>query len=166
MEYQLRIMADGVGNGSPRPLDPAHPFAPCDSVLPIDRPACLFETPTWWLSSLGTRSQEQFQKFGVWCGSLDGPERQACVEGSGFWIASLLDFDVNGILNACNAISGGNAKARLSCLSSAARRFRAMQRPDVDTICVRFGLTGDALAYCNEFAHSTPTQNWTFPQSL
>lgn len=168
MEYDLRIMADGIGNLNPRPFTEHTAFSPCDVILPIDRYACYYESPGWWLASMtvGQKGGIKTDMMRRLCDSLAGADRRACFEGTGFWLASGLNFQTEPIRVACRDIGSAGTGDELSCLASAARRFRSMHRADVDTACAAFGLTGSALQYCNDVAHTSPLKDGSFVRPI
>lgn len=158
MEYELRIMAGGVGNLDPRPLTAGAAFEPCDSIGARDAYACYFQAPAWWLAALPAASGvDRVRQFGELCSRLAAADRSACVEGTGFWLASALDFDTGAIARACAIAAAGSPDDLRTCLFSAARRFRSTHRPDLDTACARLGLAGQDLAACDAYAHASPT---------
>jgi hypothetical protein len=153
MEYFLRFLAETESGASAvRPLDPARPYAPCDSLADEYRAACAFELPRRKLYSeeASTPLVQRFSNLGAYCDAIPAPLDRPCFEGVGALAIIETKVDKDEAFGLCNAAEQGNGY--IFCTTGIVLHLHYWSAPGYERVCDEAGLTGSALAYCREFA--------------
>lgn len=152
MEYNLRELTTyDSGKLTPRTFSSNALYTPCFDVPKTYRDSCIHELPTWWIAAMPDTSdgiEGRFLRAGTYCAGLNSAGFvRKCFEGIGHIVPPLANLDPDASMKLCEAASH-TSDERLSCLSAAVRRFRVEGVSGYVSLCEKFGLSGDSLAYC------------------
>jgi hypothetical protein len=152
MEYFQRFLAAGTGSGSlVRPIDEAHPYAPCESIQTLYRAACGFELPRWKQYFESATSSEEFKDLSAYCEhSPDERVRRGCFEGVGALASSNTEPDRASSLALCR--SAATEDGYLYCVTGIVQHLHYWNASAYERVCDSAGLSEGALAYCRAYA--------------
>jgi hypothetical protein len=121
MEYNVPIILDGTNaHTESRRLDPAHPYAPCDSIPDRFRQSCHYEMGQWWDKVYGG----DYATIGKLCAKIENSVyRESCYLGVGNVAAPSSNYDVKETIRKCELMP--DADGRRTCRSGASWSFFA-----------------------------------------
>lgn len=131
MEYNFHTM-ESVESSKARPLDPAKPNDPCDSVEGAFTQQCYYYQALWWPHVVG----KDYAKVESLCGSVpDRSDRRACFLGMGEAVTTHTSFNAAETRALCDAVS--DPEERLWCKEGAWRIYYAAPntRPMASQMC-------------------------------
>lgn len=152
MEYNiLGLTAYKSGEIEPRKFSIETVYTPCFDIDIQYRAQCVYELPDWWVAAIPSPGDigGRFAEARTYCSHLnDTALIQTCFEGIGHIAPPLSNLDPDVAAAFCAAAS---PSYRVSCVSSAALRFKLEGFKDYLGLCERFGLVGNDLVRCRRF---------------
>ena len=114
MDYNVPLWFNGTSTpyAKARPLDTAHPYAPCDTSVPDEyKISCYYSLPHLWPQYGGW----DFDKIKQLCAGAPGNFASACYNGIPVDMVGNLNYDQTKIIAACATMPDS---AKIQCISS------------------------------------------------